>query len=69
MSEIPLAPVGRIIKNARAIRVIEEAKDALANFLEEYSEELFIKAILLSKHAKRVTIKPSDIDLTLKEIS
>ena len=51
------------------IRVIEEAKDALAKFLEEYGEELSRKAILLSKHAKRVTIKPYDIDLALKEIS
>jgi DNA-binding protein len=56
MSEIPLAPVGRIIKNAGAIRVIEEAKDALANFLEEYGEGLSRKAILLSKHAKELQL-------------
>ena len=68
MDELSIAPVGRIIKNAGAERVSDDAKKALANFLEEYGEDISTKALLLAKHAKRVTILASDIEMATKQI-
>jgi histone H3/H4 len=68
MNELSIAPVGRIIKNAGAERVSDDAKKALANFLEEYGEDISTKALLLAKHAKRVTILASDIEIATKQI-
>jgi histone H3/H4 len=68
MSELPIATIGRILKNAGAARVSEDAKEALANVLVEYGESISKHAVLLAKHAKRTTVKGSDIELALKEI-
>ena len=67
MAELPVAPVKRILKNAGALRVSDEAAVELANVLEELGEELSIKAGKLAKHAGRKTIKADDIVLAAKE--
>ncbi|MCE5214825.1 MAG: histone family protein [Methanobacterium sp.] len=68
MGELPMAPVGRLIKNAGAQRVSMDAEEALDKALEQWAEEVSIQAVKLAKHAVRKTVKASDIELAVKEI-
>ena len=62
---IPKAPVKRIIQEAGAERVSADAVDTLAEFLEDYAEEVSEKAITYARYAKRKTVKAEDIALAV----
>ena len=69
MGELPMAPVGRLIKNTGAQRVSMDAEEALDKALEQWAEEVSMQAVKLAKHAGRKTVKASDIELAVKEMS
>lgn len=68
MSEIPKAPIARIIKDTGAERVSEDAKAELAAYLEEVARNVAIEANNVAKIAKRKTIKPEYIKLAIKNL-
>ncbi|MBE6488493.1 MAG: histone family protein [Methanosphaera stadtmanae] len=66
MTELPIAPIKRILKNAGAARVSDDAAEELAKILEEIGEEYASQANKLAKHAGRKTIKAEDIVLATR---
>ena len=66
MSELPRAPVARIMKNAGAERVSSDATVYFADVIEEYGATIASRAKDLAHHAGRKTIKASDIKLAME---
>ncbi len=66
MGELPVSACGRIIRNATNMRVGRDAAVTLAELLEEIGEEIATEAGKLARHAKRKTVKASDIKLAIK---
>ena len=66
MTEIPLAACDRIIRNATNLRVGNDAAALMAKELEKIGEDIAAEAGKLAKHAKRKTVKASDIELALE---
>ena len=61
VSEIPVAPLVRILKDAGAERISDDAKKAFADAVEAAAEELAKKVIKAAEHAGRKTVTVDDI--------
>lgn len=68
MANLPLTPLGRIIKNGGAERVSEDAKIALSEYLEETSEIIAEYALQNAQENGRKTLKAEDIDVAYKNL-
>ena len=68
MSEIPKAPVARLIKESGAERISEDAKEELAAYLDEVARNVSKKAVEAAKFANRKTVKGDDIKLAIKNL-
>ena len=66
MSEIPKAPVARLIKESGAERVSEDAKEELAEYLDEVARNIAREDIAVARVAKRKTVKAEDIKFAIK---
>lgn len=61
MAELPLAPVKRIIKQAGAHRVSEDAVGELRDELERYATDRAREAKQYAEHAGRKTVQAEDV--------
>ncbi len=65
---MPLAAMAKIMRNAGADRVANDAKSALKQVIEEKAEEISSRAVKFAMHAGRKTIKAEDIKLAVNEL-
>lgn len=61
---LPLAPCGRIIKEAGANRVSQGAIEELRDELEIYASERAQEAKEVAEHAGRQTVQREDLEVT-----
>ena len=64
---LPKAPIARILADAGAKRVGEDAAEALSEQLEKEAKIIAAKAVANAQHAKRRTVNASDVKLASKQ--
>ncbi len=69
MSELPIAPIDRLIRKAGIDRVSEDASKALRDVLENLAIEIAKEANEWSRHAGRKTVVEEDIKQASKKIT
>ena len=67
VSTIPKAPVGRMLMNAGAKRVSQDAVDTFTEILMQEAERVARKSAEISKHAGRKTVHEGDVKLAAKQ--
>ncbi|UCG94974.1 MAG: histone family protein [archaeon] len=67
MSNLPLAPIERILKKAGANRVSKEACEEFAGVIEEVAFELAAETASLATHAGRKTVLAKDVKLAKRK--
>ncbi len=65
---IPYAPLGKFMQDTTGKRVSKDAKETAARILEELTEKIVKKAILLAENSGRKTLKAKDINLAYKQV-
>ena len=65
--DLQLAPMHRIIKNAGAERVSDDAAKELRIVLEDVGLKIAQDALDFTKHANRKTVKAEDIKIAAKK--
>ncbi len=63
---IPSAPVARILQNAGAKRVSEEAVNTFVDVIQGIAEDIATQAAKIAKHSGRKTVQEGDIKLAAK---
>jgi histone H3/H4 len=61
MTELPLAPLKRLMKQAGAERVADDGVEAMRDVIEEEIEDLAQDATQFAQHAGRKTVKKEDV--------
>jgi histone H3/H4 len=61
MTGLPIAPVGRLIRQTGAERVSSDAVAALAEIMEEYGVKVAKEAQKLAAHSGRKTVTARDV--------
>ena len=59
----------KILSDAGAERVSDEAADALKEIIEDFAEDLAKKMVRVAEHANRKTVMASDVELVTSEES
>jgi histone H3/H4 len=65
---LPFAPLGALIQEATGKRVSKDAKETAATILEEVTEKIIKKAVLLAEHSGRKTVKSKDVLLAFNQV-
>jgi histone H3/H4 len=65
MAELPIAPIGRIMKNAGAHRVSDDARNVVARYVEEDVQKVTSYSVKLAKHAGRKTVNAADVQYAI----
>ena len=65
---LPFSPLGDLIAEATGKRVGKDAKEVAAQILEELTEKIVKKAVLLAEHSGRKTVKAKDISLAYAQL-
>ncbi len=60
---LPKAPIERIIRQAGADRVSEDAVEELRKAVEDAGQDIAQEAIRMADHAERNTVKKEDVEM------
>ncbi len=67
-SEIPVAPIDRILHQEGAERVSEEAARYLRDVVEKIARYIAREAYELARHANRKTVTREDVEFAVKRL-
>jgi histone H3/H4 len=68
LNVIPYETVGKLMEKYSSFRISKDAKIAMAELLEEYSQKIGELSVKYAKHAGRTTVIDKDILLAVKSL-